>query len=182
MRSKVLVIITAVLLFGVSLAVYAYNSTSTIEAAAAACCCCSGDSCPMKSKDGKAMAGHDMKAGEGHSCCGDSCPMKAAGGDASAAKAHSCCGDSCPMKAKGEKGMAGHDMKMVDGESCPMMKDGKGHEMHKGEMPKADGKSKEMHKGEMHEGMKHDADGKTGCACACCAHGKEKKETTVGAI
>ncbi|MGE3466191.1 MAG: hypothetical protein AB7J13_04600 [Pyrinomonadaceae bacterium] len=145
MRSKVLVILTAILLFGVSFAVYAYTSTSTTETVAASCCCCSHDSCPMKSKDGKAMAGHEMKAGEGHSCCGD----------------------SCPMKAKGEKGMAGHDMKMANGESCPMMKDGKAHEMHKGEMPK----------GEMHTGMKHDADGKSGCACACCAHGNKKTDT-----
>ncbi|MEQ1645668.1 MAG: hypothetical protein ABL959_19620, partial [Pyrinomonadaceae bacterium] len=75
MRSKILVIITTVLLFGVGFAVYAYNSTQSItETVAASCCCCSGDSCPMKAKDAKAT-------GEAsHECCckgdGASCPMK----------------------------------------------------------------------------------------------------------
>ena len=98
MRSKILVIITTVLLFGVGFAVYAYNSTESItETVAASCCCCSGDSCPMKAKDAKAT-------GEAsHECC--------------------CKGDgaSCPMKSK--DGKSGDKMAMsADGKhSCPMM-------------------------------------------------------------
>lgn len=183
MRYKVLIITAAILLFGVSFAVYAYNSTnqSVTETVAASCCCCTGDSCPMKGNDGKAMAGHDMKMGEGHSCCGDSCPMKAkgesamAGHEMKAGEGHSCCGDSCPMKGKDGKAMAGHDMKMADGASCPMMKDGKMAEMHKGmdhEKMSAD-----------HKSMNHDAKAEKGvdghsCPCSCCAANKEKTVTS----
>ena len=123
MRSKILVVITTVLLFGVGFAVYAYNSTQSITETVAASCC---------------------------SCCGDSCPMKAKAANANGEASHECCckgdGASCPMKSKdgksGDKMEPGmkHDMKMAKGESCPMMKDGKSakmDEMHKG-MPGMD--------------------------------------------
>ncbi len=177
MRSKVLVIITAILVFGIGFAVYAYNSTSvTADTAAASCCCCGGDSCPMKSPDGKAMA--KTEGGHSCSCCAAHAAKPTAEGKTEAA--HSCCGDSCPMKAghkmegmadhKMEPGMK-HDMKMANGESCPMMKDGKMAEMHKS-MMSGDAKAAEMHKG---------MDGKAaGCSCACCNHSAEKKVT--GAI
>ena len=124
MRSKILVIITTVLLFGVGFAVYAYNSTQSItETVAASCCSCCGDSCPMKAKATNANATGEA----GHECCckgdGASCPMKSK--DAKSAD-------------KMEPGMK-HDMKMASGESCPMMKDGKAHEIHVG-MKSADGK------------------------------------------
>lgn len=178
MRSKVLVIITAMLLFGVGFAAYAYNSTSTTDTVAASCCCCSGDSCPMKTADGKAA----VKTEGEHSCsCCAAHAAKATSADGKTEAGHSCCGDSCPMKA-GHKmeGMADHkmvanmkhEMKMGDGASCPMMKDGKMAEMHKGMMP-SDAKSAEMHKG-----MNHGKDGKAaGCSCACCNHSAEKKAT-----
>ena len=74
MKSRVLIIITTVLLFGVGIAVYAYNSNqTTTNTIAASCCCCSGDSCPMKSADTKATAEAS------HDCCckggAESCPM-----------------------------------------------------------------------------------------------------------
>lgn len=169
MRSKILVLITAMLIFGVSFAVYAYNSTTTTtDTVAASCCCCSGDSCPMKASGEKAAAGSE------HSCCckgdGASCPMKAKG-DKAASGEH-----SCPMMSGAKhEGMAGHKMPAgakhemkADGEghSCPMMKDGKMAEHHKAS-------------GEAHKTMdRSKMDGHTGCSCPCCAAGKEKKEKT----
>jgi hypothetical protein len=156
MRSRILLIISAVLVFGLGIVVYAYN-TPDIEPSVAACCCCT-DSCPMNKGDkaaaAKTAASADHKAGSGHSCCGDSCPMKK--GEKSAdGKAHgdSCCGDSCPMKGKaaGHEGMK-HDAG-ADGRSCPMMEKGK-------------------------DGMAAHAAGDKmagdSCCCACC--NKEKAE------
>lgn len=170
MRSKILVIITAMLIFGVGFAVYAYNSTSTTtDTVAASCCCCTGDSCPMKAADGKTAA----KAEGSHECCckgdGASCPMKAKGENAASGE------HSCPMmSAAKHEGMAGHKMPAgakhemkADGEghSCPMMKEGKMAE-HKAA-------------GEAHKGMDHSKmDGHAGCSCPCCAAGKEKKDKT----
>ena len=166
MRSKILVVITTVLLFGVGFAVYAYNSTQSItETVAASCCSCCGDSCPMKAKDAKTTA-----AEASHECCckgdGASCPMKSK--DAKSGDKMAMAGDgkhSCPMMSgeaahKMEPGMK-HDMKMAKGESCPMMKDGKSAKMD------------EMHKGM--PGMDHS---KSGHSCPCCSHNKDKKVTT----
>ena len=87
MKSKVLVIFTAVLLFGLGLAVYAYNSNISLTETITSCCSCCGDSCPMKSPEAKATGEKT------HDCCckggADSCPMKskdAKSGD-----------ESCPM-------------------------------------------------------------------------------------
>ena len=154
MRSKVLLVIAALFVFGLGVAVYALNSSQTTNTTvAAACCCCSGDSCPIKSKDAKATT---TKAG--HECCckagGESCPMKskdAQSGDKIAVSADG--KHSCPMMSghtahEMEPGMK-HEMKMGDGESCPMMQDAKAQKMHKG--------------------MRRTADGKDGCGCACCS-------------
>lgn len=166
MRSRILLVISAMLVLGVGIAVYAFNVTGT-DAATAACCCCT-ESCPMKKGDKAAAstaeaATADQKADATHSCCGESCPMKK-GDKAADAKAegHSCCGDSCPMKGKAAKheGMK-HDMKAGDA-SCPMMKGGK-----------TDGKTGAV--------MNHDtnhkmtADGHS-CACPCCSKEKAKKK------
>ena len=161
MRSRVLVIFAAVLIFGLGIAVYAYNSnTINAETAAASCCSCCGDSCPMKSADAKAT-------GEtAHECCckggGDSCPMKSKDANVTMSADGK---DSCPMMSEKHEGMAGHDMKMANGESCPMMKDGK------------DAKMSEMHKGMA--GMDHKDHAKNGdsCSCPCCSHNKETKVT-----
>lgn len=163
MRSRILFIISATLVFGLGIAVYAYNTSGT-EAAAAACCCCT-DSCPMKKGDKatptKTAATADQKAEGEHSCCGDSCPMKK--GDKSAdgkTEGHSCCGDSCPMKGKAgaHEGMK-HDMK-GDAASCPMMKDKDGKSAHAGHA--AD--------------HKMTGDGHS-CCCACCNKDKAEKKT-----
>ena len=162
MRSKLLVFFTAVLLFGLGIAVYAYNSTTTNAATAAASCC--GDSCPMK------KAG-DKTTGEAtHECCckGDSCPMMSKDGKHGEKMAMAANGEhSCPMMSEKKDGMAGHeikhDMKMANGESCPMMKDGK------------DAKMAEMHKGMASMDHTTNAQGGDSCSCACCNHNKEKK-------
>ena len=111
MKKKVFLVIAAMIVLGLGLAVYAFNSTQTTsQTTVAACCSCCGDSCPMKSKDAT-VSDVKMTAENGHdcSCCGDSCPMKSSGATASvsstdakiaAESGHdcSCCGDSCPMK------------------------------------------------------------------------------------
>lgn len=99
MKKRILLVISAMLLFGIGIAVFAYNTTGTDTAAAA--CCCKGDSCPMKKKDASATATTREKA----SCC-DDCDC--------------CKGDSCPMKKAGAASHA--EMKMEGHESCPMMK------------------------------------------------------------
>src|SRR5437868_3363851 len=87
---RIIMVISVLLVFGIAAATFAYQRSNTV---AASDCCCSGDSCPMKKKDGstadKVSCSKDFK---------DDC----------------CKGDSCPMK----KGTASHDH-----ESCPMMKD-----------------------------------------------------------
>ncbi len=115
MRSKILIIITAMLIFGVGFAVYAYNSTSTTtDVVAASCCCCSGDSCPMKAK------------GEGSATSEHSCPMM------SAAKQEGMAGHKMAAGAK-------HEMKADgDGHSCPMLKDAKAVANHDGMKHSAD--------------------------------------------
>ncbi len=165
MRSKILVVITTVLLFGVGFAVYAYNSTQLInETVAASCCSCCVDSCPMKANAANAIGQAS------HECCckgdGASCPIKSK--DAKLAMAADG-KDSCPMMSgdavqKREPAMK-HDIKMANGESCPDMKDGKAAKM------------AEMQKGM--PGMDHAAQAKRGhsCSCSCCSHDKEKKET-----
>ena len=103
-------------------------------------------------------------------CSGDSCPMKgknAAATTTTAADKHEgcCCkgdGASCPMMKNGKMAADGDH-------SCPMMKDGKAHDMK--DMKSMDPKTHDMHKN-----MAATADGKSGCTCACCAHGKEKKD------
>ncbi len=170
MRSRILLVISAMLVLGIGIAVYAFNVTGT-DAATAACCCCT-ESCPMKKGDKAAAstaeaATADQKADATHSCCGDSCPMKSKSADGKTADGkavagHSCCGDSCPMKGKAAKhDGTGHDMK-ADGHSCPMMKGGK-----------TDGKTGAV--------MNHDtnhkmtADGHS-CACPCCSKEKAEKK------
>ncbi len=161
MKSKILVLITAMLIFGVSFVVYAYNSTPTTnDTVAASCCCCGGDSCPIKASGEKAAAG-----GEHSSCCngdGASCPMKAKGEKTAAGEY------SCPMmsgaKHEGHKMAAGAPQQMKsDGEgySCPMRKDGK--------------------KAEHHAGMTHavDAGGGDSCSCACCGDKAKKTNSAI---
>jgi len=95
MKRKIFILMTAVMVFGLAIAVYAYNASTTGDNSAVSSCC-KGDSCPMKMKS--SAAAEDEKK----SCC-------------------DCCKDgSCSMKAhkEGAAHGAGHEMK--DGESCPM--------------------------------------------------------------
>ena len=78
MKKKLLLIIAAMIVLGISFAAFAYARTLS-GTQAMSCCCCKGDSCPMKDKDKVSM---DAK-----SCC-DSCDC--------------CKGDNCPMKTKGQ--------------------------------------------------------------------------------
>ncbi len=102
MKMKIIAVIAALMVFGLSLAAVAH--TRTTGAASMAASCCKGDSCPMKSKT--------ESAGEKASCCDD---------------CDSCSGDSCPMKM-GEASATG--MKMADGKYCPMMKSEKASTAH----------------------------------------------------
>ena len=51
MKTKLFVIAAAILVFGLGIAVYAFNSTTNTTASATASCC--GDSCPMKKAGAK---------------------------------------------------------------------------------------------------------------------------------
>jgi hypothetical protein len=96
MKKKILIVISALMIFGLAIAVYAINQSEVTGSADKAACCCMGDSCPMKSKENAAAdASH-----KGMSCCGDSCPMKSGAAAATTGSCCDCCGDSCPMKAK----------------------------------------------------------------------------------
>ncbi len=169
MKRNIFIALAATMVLGLAVAVYALNTTSAVDTSAAvSCCCCSGDSCPMKDKTAAATTDATDKH-EGCCCKGDaaSCPMMKDGKMAADGE------HSCPMmKAGADHKMAGmdHSKMAANGEhSCPMMKDGKAHDMK--DMKSMDPKTHEMHKN-----MAATADGKSGCSCACCAHGKEKKD------
>ena len=151
MKKWTLIIGSAMLVFGLAIAVYALNTTTTSNAVATASCC-KGDSCPMKDKNATAdtAAKH-----ENCDCCGDSCPMKK--GDAAMAGMKMEGSESCPMM-KGDAAQKTHgEMKMENGESCPMM----------------NGKADHKMDAEMKHEMKTDGKGNS---CACCDHAKEKKD------
>ena len=85
MRTKLILAFSILVVFGLSIAAFAFvNATSNNTAATMSCC--KGDACPMKSKDN---AAGDKK----ESCCDmpDCC----------------CKGDSCPMMKHGDK--SGHN-------------------------------------------------------------------------
>jgi hypothetical protein len=155
MKKRILVLVSALLVFGLAIAVYALNTTGTPNTVAkTACCCGNGESCPMKDKN----AASTDKAGAHENCdCrkdgADSCPMKK--GEAAATTDGKTEGsDACPMMKKGDGAMARHEMKMGDGEACPMMKKGDG--------------TATMAKHEMKMG--------NGENCQCRKHAKEKKD------
>lgn len=109
MKKKILLVITALLIFGMSIAVYAFG-TNTSGKKAMSCCCCKGDSCPMTK---------DKTAGKDEASCCDKEDCCCKGGD-------SCCkGDSCPMKGKKDDGKpsAGQKPSCCDKEEAPK-KDG----------------------------------------------------------
>ncbi len=69
MKKRILLAITVLLVFGLTIAAFAYNKTNTTNQATMDCCTKSDD-CPMKSKDADSTVKKD--------CClkDDSCPMK----------------------------------------------------------------------------------------------------------
>lgn len=171
MKRKLFLLIVVSLFLGLGVVAYAVSSSGTNSVAG---CCGKGDSCPMKSKDGKSMA-------EGHECCckdgAESCPMKSKDAKSGDKMAMSADGEhSCDMMKK-DGAMAEHhkkmaDGKMADGESCPMMNAG-GHKMGEGmkhDMKAGDG----PHKMAMNHDMKT-ADGK-GHSCPCCNAAGKKAE------
>ena len=83
MKTKIMLAITAIMVLGLAVVVFAFTRSSGTSAPAMTTmsCCCSGDSCPMKTKDGAGK--------EAASCC---------------EKCDGCKGDSCPMKAKKKEG------------------------------------------------------------------------------
>lgn len=99
MKRKIILLLTAVLLYGMAIGVYALGTGD----AAASCACCT-DSCPMMKKDAAASAKSSCDC-----CDGDSCPMK---------------GDHASMMKdmKNDPDHGAMMKKMADGDSCPMMK------------------------------------------------------------
>ncbi|MBK9438799.1 MAG: hypothetical protein IPN51_12625 [Chloracidobacterium sp.] len=163
MKKKILLFASAILVFGLAIAVYALN-TSVIEQTATQSCCGKGESCPMKGKHSASTDPASMHSNCDHKDGDAACPMMKDG--AMADHAMKMEGkESCPMMKDGA--MKDHSMKtdgmsadhpLMEGkESCPMMKDGamKGHSMH-GDAAKASG-------------------GKDGCPC--CTKGMESKTT-----
>jgi hypothetical protein len=162
MKNKILLTISALLVFGLAIVAYSYSAgSSASETAAAACCCCSGDSCPMKTKGAsftEVAAGHENCA-----CCtgeGESCPMMKKDADGKPVKMEGA--SCCPMMKKGEHA----DMK-DHGASCPLMKKD-------ATAPAAATEAKHDMK-PMHVDMKA-AHGE-GCCCPCCS--KESKEKAI---
>lgn len=103
MKKRILLAITVLMVFGLAIAALAYTQANVAKKAAVSCCCCSGDSCPMKNKDGSADAKVSCCDKDNCCCKGDSCPMK--NKDAAGSEKASCCccsGDSCPLKKDGE--------------------------------------------------------------------------------
>ncbi|MGI8640795.1 MAG: hypothetical protein ACR2MG_12725 [Pyrinomonadaceae bacterium] len=69
MKKRILLAIAVLLVFGLTIAAFAYNKTNTTNQAAMDCCK-KNDSCPLKNKSSDAAVKED--------CClkDDSCPMK----------------------------------------------------------------------------------------------------------
>ena len=117
MKKRILLVISVLMVLGLTIAAFAYNKTNNENGAMD--CCAKSDSCPMKNKNAQ-----NAEAQAKDSCCdmpdcccnGDSCPMKKQGENASA----NCCGDSCPMKDKTSETastkMSG--VTIVHGDSC----------------------------------------------------------------
>jgi len=79
MNKRILLVISVLMLFGLAIMAYAYN-TSTVTDQTAMSCCCKGDSCPMMNKD--ASASSTVPCCDDPNCCckgGGSCPMKMQG-------------------------------------------------------------------------------------------------------
>ena len=125
MKKKILLFASAILVFGLAIAVYALN-TSVIEQTATQSCCGKGESCPMKGKHSASTDPASMHSNCDHKDGDAACPMMKDG----AMKDHSTKTD----------GMSADHPLMEGKESCPMMKDGamKGHSMH-GDAAKASG-------------------------------------------
>ena len=112
MKKRIILLVAIAVVFGLTIAAYAYTRGTTTVSTAACCCKKDAESCPMKGKD-------DKSDHAGMSCCKKHGDDHAKGGDHSKAEGHSCCGccgDSCPMK-KGE-GKATTVSASADGKSC----------------------------------------------------------------
>lgn len=120
MKSKFLVVLTAVFVLAFAAAVYALNQTNNSGVTAATSCCAKSDNCPMKNKGAQAVAAEkDSTASccDNDNCCckTDACPMKASGEKGAADCCGDCCGDSCPMKNKQTETA----VSQMQTESCP---------------------------------------------------------------
>jgi len=105
MKSKFLIVLTAVFVLGLAMAVYAFNRTNDSgKLTATASCCAKKDDCPMKNKGTQTTAENNSTASccDNDNCCckSGSCPMKASGEKSAADCCGDCCGGSCPMKNK----------------------------------------------------------------------------------
>jgi len=79
MKKRILLAFSAILILGLTIAVFAYNKTNSTNQATMDCCKKS-DSCPMKSKNADVADKQNVSCCDKDDCCckggGDSCPMK----------------------------------------------------------------------------------------------------------
>lgn len=122
MKSKFLVVLTAVFVLAFGAAVFAFNKTNNSGiTTAAASCCAKSDNCPMKNKGAQTVGTEKdstVSCCDNANCCCKSgaCPMKASGEKSSTDCCANCCGGSCPMKNKAETETA---VSQTQPESCP---------------------------------------------------------------
>lgn len=79
MKKKIMLAVAAMLVLGLTIVAFAYNSSTKHNHDKAMECCCKGkDSCPMKNKSENASAEKKDCCDSPDCCCkgGDSCPMK----------------------------------------------------------------------------------------------------------
>lgn len=80
MKKRIMLAIAAMLVLGLTIAAFAYNTTNTSNKTAMNCCSKDKDSCPMKSKTESADRQNAASCCDMPDCCckggGDSCPMK----------------------------------------------------------------------------------------------------------
>ena len=123
MKKRILIAFSALIVFGLFAAVYAYNRSATSHHTADSCCamanCCEDGKCKM---GGDCCAKHKQETASAEkkdSCCGSEDCCK----DGKCSMGGECCKkhDSCPMKDK-ENTTAGIDMSKVvvagEAESC----------------------------------------------------------------
>lgn len=168
MKTKIFLVISAMLVFGLAVVVYSSATSTDLTTMAASCCCCHGDSCPMKQKS--ADAKDTASCCDDCDCCGESCPMMKKDANGNPIKMDA---KNCPMMMKKDDATASTSAPAAktDEASCPMkMKDADGKPI---KMDNADATG--MHNHHMNK------DGKS-CDCSCCHKAKDTEKKDAAAV